>query len=659
MPTYRSITTSIISQHGIFSLPEYPPPAVPNDPFSTLPTLCDQERGLVSVYIPTYPSSQFWIRYSIAPPYPPRALYYFKLFLKGNCVLSWGCGEEDGYEGRTMFGLYDSGDCWMGETGVERRILCFGRGVKLGEDTAVDPDDVMEIRIYRAKGRMRIKPRVDSFQNAIGGAENMKGLAPNALGSVRQVMAFLQCVATTKTNDIQSLISAGLLTQRDPQRFYKYALLDPLDKPFATFHYYIRTWRECPLYPSFLNAPSYSGLTGQLGAMGLVPPAKDTKAVQPQVSVERPNSPVGSHQTASSNQTLSSSSSSSNTREHTIIPRPALSSNSPPKWAIFAPKFTRSPSTEFSPKRGGKDTQPEPKQRSYQRAITAPSLISLSPPHNRTVTQAKFASLVRRARTPSPTKGGIVSRIPIPSPRKQSSSRRTPTPSPPKRRATRIPTPSPSKQDRILGRSLTPSAEPISDTAHTVSGSQIPRSGSMNLLMTAVNSAINRRRRIMIDGTLEHPAQVVPCSLEKPTRMGVDSPEKSEGENPAEGLNDTSSGDTGTAADEIELFKALEESPEDHTHATIIAETPKRQETSEEAANEAFPDQAKAHGTRNVSDSSSTKRRRWGIWGGLKQNKATEQVSDATGADFEGPQGSSSTRLREGKAREPRLWEQL
>lgn len=163
----------------------------------------------------------------------------------------------------------------------------------------------------------------------------------------------------------------------------------------------------------------------------------------------------------------------------------------------------------------------------------------------------------------------------------------------------------------------------------------------------------------MIDGTLEYPAQVVPCSLEKPTRMGVDSPEKSEGENPAEGLNDTSSGDTGTAADEIELLKALEESPEDHTHATIIAETPKRQETSKEAANEASTDQAKAHGTRNVSDSSSTKRRRWGIWGGMKQNKATEQVSDATGAEFEGLQGSSSTRLRGGKAREPRLWEQL
>ena len=159
---------------------------MPNDPFSTLPTLCDQDRALVSVYIPAYPSSQFWIRYSIAPPYPPKALYYFKLFLKGTCIVSWGCGEEDGYEGRTMFGLYDSGDYWMGEIGIERRVLCFGRGAKPGENVAVDPKDVMEIKIYRAKGRMRAKPQVDGFQALIGGVENRKGPKPNTIGSVRQ-----------------------------------------------------------------------------------------------------------------------------------------------------------------------------------------------------------------------------------------------------------------------------------------------------------------------------------------------------------------------------------------------------------------------------------------------------------------------------------------
>lgn len=163
----------------------------------------------------------------------------------------------------------------------------------------------------------------------------------------------------------------------------------------------------------------------------------------------------------------------------------------------------------------------------------------------------------------------------------------------------------------------------------------------------------------MVDGTLEHPAHVVPCSPEKPTKAGVENPGKSEGENSAEGLDDTSSGDTGTAADEIALFKALEESTEDHTHAAIIAEASKLQKTSEEAANEECTMDARAPGIRSVSDSSSTKRRRWAMWGGSKQNKTTEQVIEATSVDCDSPQGASSTRLRGGKAREPRLWEQL
>lgn len=38
------------------------------------------------------------------------------------------------------------------------------------------------------------------------------------------------------------LINAGVLHQSHPQRYYKYALLDPLDQPFATFRFYYRTY---------------------------------------------------------------------------------------------------------------------------------------------------------------------------------------------------------------------------------------------------------------------------------------------------------------------------------------------------------------------------------------------------------------------------------
>jgi hypothetical protein len=41
--------------------------------------------------------------------------------------------------------------------------------------------------------------------------------------------------------DDDSLVNAGLASSEHPKRFYKFALVDPVDKPFATFRYYYRT----------------------------------------------------------------------------------------------------------------------------------------------------------------------------------------------------------------------------------------------------------------------------------------------------------------------------------------------------------------------------------------------------------------------------------
>lgn len=168
MPTYRSITISLISQFDILTIPEYAPPTTPTDPFSNAPTLVNPDHSLVSVYIPTYPSSQFWLSYSISPPHPPKLLYYFKLYLNGNPVVSWGCGEDDDYRGKTMFGLFKpsrSSGLARGAT-LQRRVFCFGPD-NVG---LVDPDvdslsDVMEIKVFRSKGRKRIKADVQTLQN--------------------------------------------------------------------------------------------------------------------------------------------------------------------------------------------------------------------------------------------------------------------------------------------------------------------------------------------------------------------------------------------------------------------------------------------------------------------------------------------------------------
>jgi hypothetical protein len=44
--------------------------------------------------------------------------------------------------------------------------------------------------------------------------------------------------------DQNSLVNAGRASSGQPKRFYKFALTDPVDQPFATFKYYYRTWEQ-------------------------------------------------------------------------------------------------------------------------------------------------------------------------------------------------------------------------------------------------------------------------------------------------------------------------------------------------------------------------------------------------------------------------------
>ena len=180
MPTYRSLTLSLISQFDMLTIPEYAPPSTPPDPFtdsSNIPALVDPSKALVSVFIPIYPSSQFWISYNILPLHAPGLLYYFKLLINGKCIVSWGCGEEDGYKGvqsfwgnfayfqadlligKTMFSLYGR----PGKREIERRILAFGPPSD-GERAPELHEDFMEVRVYRSKGRRRVLPEVKEFK---------------------------------------------------------------------------------------------------------------------------------------------------------------------------------------------------------------------------------------------------------------------------------------------------------------------------------------------------------------------------------------------------------------------------------------------------------------------------------------------------------------
>lgn len=161
MPTYLNLTLSLISQYDAMSLPEFhPPTSDANDPFSSHPALISESQPIVSVYIPTYPCSTFWLSYTISPPHPTKILYYFKLFINGTHVVSWGCGEKNNYTGKTMFGLFRGP---LG--GLERRMLSFA-----SEDTGRRmSSEMMEVRVYRSKGRRRMEPVVEQFKTGVDG----------------------------------------------------------------------------------------------------------------------------------------------------------------------------------------------------------------------------------------------------------------------------------------------------------------------------------------------------------------------------------------------------------------------------------------------------------------------------------------------------------
>lgn len=70
-----------------------------------------------------------------------------------------------------MFGLYDSvqGRGFIREELIERRVLCFSpEAAETGNYTGDNLRDVMEIKVFRSKGRKRINPDIQEYQSSPG-----------------------------------------------------------------------------------------------------------------------------------------------------------------------------------------------------------------------------------------------------------------------------------------------------------------------------------------------------------------------------------------------------------------------------------------------------------------------------------------------------------
>ncbi|KAL8899993.1 MAG: hypothetical protein Q9207_005911 [Kuettlingeria erythrocarpa] len=357
MPAYRNITINLVSQFDILNIPEYAFPATLEDPFSAPPAVAD--KALVSCYVPIYPLSQFWFSYSISAPHPPKALYYFKLFINGTCVVSWGCGEENEFKGKTMYGFYDAGERWKGQPEVDVRAFTFASDNSTQHPLNDTLGQAMEVRVYRSRGRKRIRPDLENFKAVIARSGNhgqmtltkaAKGQSQNMKGGI-------------------SMLNAGLLPDDQARRYYKYSLLDPLDQPFARFRWYYRTWTQLEAL----------GVTKPLRS----PPSKDADAHRAGSAGEKfPKLEPGSRSPPSSRKNTSGPDASPGSLSD-ISPLTLRGLSLPAIPLIDLPAPISPPGS--------------PLQRAKSPTFTSSSSI--------TSTQSRFAQLIRRSsRSPSPPK---------------------------------------------------------------------------------------------------------------------------------------------------------------------------------------------------------------------------------------------------------------
>ena len=134
----------------------------------------------------------------LAPAHAPTKYMFFKLILDDECIVSWGVGEAEEWKGKTMWAFF-RGEDHGGWRTVDKRSFFFRPA---GDDQDFD------ILAYRARGRRRTCRQFDEMPPA-----GEKGF---------------------------DLVNWGRLKEHHPQNFYQYALLDPLDRPYATFRYHVR-----------------------------------------------------------------------------------------------------------------------------------------------------------------------------------------------------------------------------------------------------------------------------------------------------------------------------------------------------------------------------------------------------------------------------------
>ncbi|KAK3325581.1 hypothetical protein B0H66DRAFT_599732 [Apodospora peruviana] len=174
----------------------------------------------ISVYIQSVPGFPFAINYCVnQEPPPPCKHVFFKLYMNGRQIASWGIEPAVRSKGKVVKSLWAPGLQYNDQLGIEERNFVFLPDQE--SKSVAEEGGLIEIQVFRAKNRRARAPKLEEFRHQ----ENYGIAAP----------------------------SIGLLDRPQEACFFDWHLIDAKDNPFVSFRFHYRSLnnlRQLNLIPS-------------------------------------------------------------------------------------------------------------------------------------------------------------------------------------------------------------------------------------------------------------------------------------------------------------------------------------------------------------------------------------------------------------------------
>lgn len=115
--------------------------------------------------------SQFWVNYAIEQDFAPNCHVFFKLWINGRHITSWGINPKIKKAGKAEKALYEPSERWDHEEngvvfkqdGIEARYFHFVGGQ--AEKSIAEDGGVIEVQVFRAKGRKRKAAKLVAYRH--------------------------------------------------------------------------------------------------------------------------------------------------------------------------------------------------------------------------------------------------------------------------------------------------------------------------------------------------------------------------------------------------------------------------------------------------------------------------------------------------------------